>query len=232
MTMATWRSQFSDEEADEISENSGSESEAERDLTYYSSGADRDFDETSSQSSSRSTHDESWRIGNFRSNKRTFMFTNSGCTSIVQQKLKGDAPMDFFNLFFDENLMSMIVDQTDLNYYQTGKASSKVAKTPSWFDTTIYEMYVFLATTMLMSFTKKNRLLSYWSTDRLLMTPIFHELFPRHRYFAILRYLHFNDNTEQLDDDRLYKVNPVLRNLKEKFSNSFYPYQNIVSMKV
>ena len=93
--MGTWRSRFSDEEADEISENSGSESEAVIDSTYYSSGADRDFDETSSESSSRSTHDESWRIGNFRPNKRTFMFTNSGYTSVVLQKLNDDAPMDF-----------------------------------------------------------------------------------------------------------------------------------------
>ena len=155
------------------------------------------------------------------------MFTNSGCTSVILQKLEGDAPMIFLNLFFDENLMGTIVDQTNLYYYQTGKASSKVAKTPSWLDPTIDEMYVFLATTMLMSFTKKNQLLSYWSTDRLIMTPIFNELFPRHRYFAILLYLHFNNNTKQPDDDPLYKVNFVLRNLKEKFSNSFYPYQNI-----
>ncbi len=114
------------------------------------------------------------------------MFTNSGCTSVVQQKLKGDAPMDFFNLFFDENLMSTIVDQTNLYYYQTGKASSKVAKTPPWLDTTIDEMYVFLATTMLMSFTKKNKLLSYWSTDRLLMTPIVNEIIPTS---SILRHI-------------------------------------------
>jgi hypothetical protein len=130
-------------------------------------------------------------------------------------------------LFFDENLVSTIVDQTNLYYDQTGKTSSKASKTPSWFDITINEMYVFLATTMLMSFTKKNKLLNCWSTDRLIMTPIFNELFPRHRYFAILRYLHFNNNTEQPEDDRLYKVNLVLCDLKEKFSNSFRPYQNV-----
>ena len=123
--------------------------------------------------------------------------------------------------------MGTIVDQTNLYYYQTGKASSKVAKTPPWFDATINEMYVFLATTILVSFTKKNKLLSYWSADRLIMTPIFNKLFPRHRYFAISQYLHFNNNVEQADDDPLYEVNSVLRNLKEKFSNSFYPYQNI-----
>jgi hypothetical protein len=94
--MTTWRSRFSDEEVDKISESSGSESEAETDSTYCSSDTDSDFDETSSQSTSRSTHDEPWRIGNFRPNKLTFMSTNSGCTSIVIQKLKGDTPIDFF----------------------------------------------------------------------------------------------------------------------------------------
>jgi hypothetical protein len=90
--------------------------------------------------------------------------------------------MDYFNLFFDENLVSTNVDQTNLYYDPTGEVSSEASKTSSWFDVTIDEMYVFLATTMLMAFTKKNKLLHYWSTDRLIMTPIFNELFPRHRY--------------------------------------------------
>jgi hypothetical protein len=33
---------------------------------------------------------------------------------------------DVVNLFFDEDLMGTIVDQINLYYYQTGKASSKV----------------------------------------------------------------------------------------------------------
>jgi len=108
--MATRRSRFSDEEVDEISENFGSESKAETDSTYYSSNSDDVFDETSSQPASSPIYDGSWKTGNFRPNKRTFISTNSGYTSIVLQKLKDNAPMDFFNLFFDENLMSTIVD--------------------------------------------------------------------------------------------------------------------------
>jgi hypothetical protein len=129
--IATWRSRFSDEEVDEISKNSGSESEAETDSTYYSSDSDDVFDETSSQPASSPIYDESWKTGNFRPNKRTFISTNSGYTSTVLQKLKGDAPMDFSNLFFDENLMSTIVDQINLYYDQTGKTSSRASKTPS-----------------------------------------------------------------------------------------------------
>jgi hypothetical protein len=78
-----------------------------------------------------------------------------------------------------------------------------------------------------MSFTKKNQLEDYWSTDRLLMTPIFNELFSRHQYATILTYLHSSDNTKQTEDDLLYKIDSILCDIKRKFSNSFYPYQNL-----
>jgi hypothetical protein len=208
--MPTWRRRLLDQEVNEISENSGSESEAETNSTDYSSDSNDVSDETSSQLASFQLHGEPWRTGNFRSTKRTFIPTDSDYTSIISQKLNGDTPMDFFHLFFDENLVSTIVDQTNLHYDQTGEASSEASRTPSWSDVAVDEMYVFLATTMLMSFMKKNKLLHYWSTDKLIMTPIFNEIFPLHRYFAIVRYLHFINNTKQPEDDRLYKVNLIL----------------------
>ncbi len=99
MKIATWRSRFSDEEVGEISENSGSKSEVETDSTYYSSASDDGFDETSSHPASSPFYGEFWRAGNFRPNKWTFISTNSGYTSIVLQKSKGDAPMDFLICF-------------------------------------------------------------------------------------------------------------------------------------
>jgi hypothetical protein len=86
--MATSRSRFSDEKVDEISENS----EVETDSINYNSDSDNVSSETSSQ-----------RASSLRSNKRTFLSTSSGYTSTVLQKLKGDTPMDFLNLLFDEN---------------------------------------------------------------------------------------------------------------------------------
>jgi len=50
--MAALRSRFSDEEVDEISENSESESKVETDSTDYSSDSDNVFGETSSEQTS------------------------------------------------------------------------------------------------------------------------------------------------------------------------------------
>jgi hypothetical protein len=171
--MATWwRRQLSDEDVDGILENSESESEVETESTYYNSDSDNVSDDTSSQRASSRFCDGSWKTGDFRANKRIFISTNSGYTSTVLSKLKGDTPMDFFNLFFDGKLVSTIVDHTNLYHDQTEETSLAAVKTPSWFYVTIGEIYLFLATTMLMPFTKKNKLLDYWSTDRLIMTPI------------------------------------------------------------
>ena len=214
------------EKVDDVSDNSESELKAETDSTDCTSDSIDVSDETSSRRSSSTSCDESWETGDFCSNKLSFMSTDSGCASVLAQKLQDSTPVDFFNLFFDQNLMQLIVDQTNLYHNQMQETTSK--KHP-WFDVTIDEMYVFLATTMLMSFMEKDKLLHYLSPDGLMTTPIFNESFSRHRYFAILRNLHFNDNnsTEQSEDSRLQKVNPVLCNLQEKFSDSFYPYQNI-----
>ena len=60
-----------------------------------------------------------------------------------------------------------------------------------------------------MSHSKKNRICDYWSTDHLITTPIFAELFKRDRFRAILTNLHFNDNQNDIAEDSLYKVRPV-----------------------
>ncbi len=44
----------------------------------------------------------------------------------------------------------------------------------------------------------------------------------------LLRYLHFVDNEQISASDRLSKLGPILDDMKKKFSNTMYPYQNLV----
>ncbi len=76
-----------------------SESEVETESTYYNSDSDNVSDETSSQRASSTFCDGSWKTEDFHANKRIFISNNSGHTSSVLQKSKGDTPMDSFNLF-------------------------------------------------------------------------------------------------------------------------------------
>jgi hypothetical protein len=75
-------------------------------------------------------------------------------------------------------------------------------------------MYTFLATRMLMPYSKKNSICDYWSSDHLIATSIFAELFIRDRFRALLTNLHFNNDQNRIAEDRLYKVQPIIDEVK------------------
>ncbi|CAF4580202.1 unnamed protein product [Rotaria sp. Silwood2] len=102
----------------------------------------------------------------------------------------------------------MIVDET--NRFHRNSARLGQSHAAPWIDTTTNEIYIFLATVMLMPHLKKNRIRDYWSTDRLIATPIFAELFTRDRFRALLTNLNFRDNQNQISGDILYKIRPII----------------------
>lgn len=155
-----------------------------------------------------------------------FTFDSSSCgLSSPIKNLALETPFDFFELFFDRRLLETIVKET--NRFHANSARTSYSHTAPWIDTTINEMYTFLATVMLMSHSKKNRICDYWSTDHLIATPIFAELFTRNRFRALLTNLHFNNNQNQIDKDSLCKIQPIIDELKKKFLCSLSPYKNL-----
>ena len=46
-----------------------------------------------------------------------------------------------------------------------------------------------------MGLVSKKRMSEYWSTDEILEMPFFGKVMNRHRYFQILKVLHFVDNS-------------------------------------
>ena len=77
----------------------------------------------------------------------------------------------------------------------------------------------FLGLVMLMGFTKKNKVDSYWSRNTLLATPAFSELMSRRRFQRIMKYLHFNENEHMpaSREDKLYKVRSVYNLIVERW---------------
>jgi hypothetical protein len=134
-----------------------------------------------------------WRTSNFDPEVLEFSSRTSGINK--KFKIEGTKPSDYFRAFFDNELLQKIVEET--NNYQQQNEAPEVEKTAAWYDTNVEELYIFFATTILMGLNQKNRLKDYWSTDKLITTPIFGELFTRNRYLSILRYLHFADNNTE-----------------------------------
>lgn len=74
---------------------------------------------------------------------------------------------------------------------------------------------------------KKNNIKDYWSTSPLLLTPIFGKTMSQDRYLIILRLLHFCDNQNQVQGNRLFKIDTIVESLRMKFRSVFKPYQKV-----
>jgi len=75
---------------------------------------------------------------------------------------------------------------------------------------------------------KKLEINENWSTDPLLMSPIFSKIMSRDKYLLILRVLHFNNNENQISGDRLFKLDVVLDEIRGNFKAGMAPFQNLV----
>ena len=95
-----------------------------------------------------------------------------------------------------------------------------------WEDLTKAELKKFLGFTMLMGHVRKVKLDDYWSTNPLLVTPIFRQSITKNRYELIWRFLDFQDNEHALDHP-LSKIKFVIDDLNEKFSKLLNPGKNL-----
>ena len=104
---------------------------------------------------------------------------------------------------------------------------SEHSRLNNWKNTDGDEIYLFLAVTFLIARNSKLSLNDCWSKDVLLNTPIFSNTMPRDRYLLLLRLLHFCDNMQQEEGNRLYKLDMVIHEFKECFRDNFIPFETL-----
>jgi len=224
----------SEQEISQILADSNSDSDTEisysDDLTSDSDDSISDAGNSTSDSDekeeppSRKKRSEffNWKPGRFVSKSLHFNNENAGISSDLEL---GNDPIDYFELFFDQKIMEYIAEETN-RYRQQNSSSSTTSHQAQWYTTNFKEMYVFIATTMLMGTVQKNKLRDYWSVDPVIITPIYRELFSRDRYYSIMRMLHFVNNNEN-SSGKLFKVLPIIRHMQEKFQQFFEPFQKL-----
>lgn len=149
-----------------------------------------------------------------------------------------DRPIDDFNLIFTNTLIDNIVEET--NRYSTQcietreeyLANHPQSRTHQWISqghTYNQEIQAFLGVLFNMGFIKKPTLESYWDiTHQSLATHWFPKHFNRNRFQLLLKFLHFNDNS-QLDensDNVLFKIQPLTDHFQTAFTSYFHLDQN------
>ncbi|XP_040289776.1 piggyBac transposable element-derived protein 4-like [Bufo bufo] len=152
----------------------------------------------------------------------------------VTLDVTGFDPLQFFQLFLPDDLFELFVKETNLYgaQYISNNPSSYYARPGQWTPTNVEEMKKFLALTFSMGIVKKTTIRSYWEASRIHSTPSFATVMSRQRYEILLKFFHFNDNSQcpsnsSPDYDRLYKIRPLLDYLSEKCLTVYTPSENV-----
>lgn len=124
----------------------------------------------------------------YRGNKIPFS-GNPGCQKDFETVL------DSFLLFFDNDIMQHIVNETNryAEQYLQSHTLKRHSRLHKWQPVTIEEMYVLFAVYMLMGIVQKPSVSSYFSKDGFLDTPIFAKIISQRRFEVLSRFLHFVD---------------------------------------
>lgn len=113
------------------------------------------------------------------------------------------SPLDYFKMFFDDDLINLIVENTNLYSVQMTSKSIQVTQE---------DISDFLAIELLVGIVQMPAYTDFWSHD--LRYEKIASVMSLKRYQAIRRYIHFVDN-KKVNNDRYFKIRPVLESIRK-----------------
>ena len=119
----------------------------------------------------------------------------------VQVQTVGFEPYDYFALFINGDLLNCFITESNryANDFIAAENLRRRSRTNDWFPTNKKQMKEFLGLLFLIGIIHKPAIHMYWSKDPLFSTPIFHAIMSRNRFQLLLKFLHFNDNSNILE---------------------------------
>ncbi|KAI4463877.1 transposase is4 [Holotrichia oblita] len=115
-------------------------------------------------------------------------------------------PLDYFKLFFDMELLSTIVEQS--KKYALQKNTS--------LDLSTDELHVFLGILLFSGYGKYPNRRIYWSNEDD-VPKIVQDSMRLKGFEKISKHIHFSDNATLVQEDRLYKIRPLIDKLAKNF---------------
>ena len=152
----------------------------------------------------------------------------------IQVDTKGFEPIDYFRLFFNDDIINYLVIETNRFAEQFTRDNNlkRRSRAHKWYPTDPVEMKQFLGLTFLMGIIQKPTIQMYCSNNSLYSTLIFKQVMQRDKYLLILKFLHFNDNDNmpgatEPNPDKLFKIRLLIYHLFEKFQEVYTPSRNV-----
>ena len=123
-----------------------------------------------------------------------------------------------FELFFDETLLDLIVEQS--NIYRQSKNIIAPAVTKA-------EIKFFFSILIISGYVPLPSKAYFWNSGNDLRNNAVYMAMRRNRFDHIMRILHFKDNLQIDLDDKYSKLRPLISSLQKKFMLHFVPSQHI-----
>jgi len=160
-------------------------------------------------------------------NQKNFNFTaNSGPLVILDENI---GPMNYFKLFFTDEIIELMVIETNRNaqqYLNTQRISSG-SRFSFWQPINKNDMEKLMGLLLWMGLVKMTSIADYWSRAERYKNGVAPKTMSWNKFELILRFWHFEDNETSDKDDRLYKGRKLLNMANELVKNIRKPREII-----
>ncbi|XP_069105709.1 piggyBac transposable element-derived protein 4-like [Argopecten irradians] len=154
--------------------------------------------------------------------------------SKLNVNMENQEPIDFFQLFLNDDFLNIVVQQTNLyadrkkNQGRQGN-HSRISK---WKPVSLEEIKVFFGLVIAMGLVHKSDIDTYWATEDVIFTPFFGDKMSKDRFQNILSNLHLCDNDTfippgQPGYDPLHKIRPMIQQTLNAFIDVYSPAENL-----
>lgn len=142
-----------------------------------------------------------------------------------------EEPLQFFKLYFTEELVDEIVSET-ISYAKNklkNKTLSKDSIWHTWRDTNKDEFWAFIGVILNMGTVVLPNVQDYWSTSANTKVPFFSHVFTRSRFNQLFWMLHLKTVNQPQTDirTRIQRVSNFMEYINSKFAEYFVPGQDI-----
>jgi hypothetical protein len=135
-------------------------------------------------------------------------------------------PIDCYQRFITDEIIGLMVRETNRyaeQYFQTHEIRRR-SKFRQWKPTTDEEMLKFFGIIIEMGLVQMPKLSHYWSSSQLYGSEIIRNAMSRVKFELLLKFWHFSNNdNKNSNQDRLFKLKPLLNLLKTRFSSVYIP---------
>lgn len=137
--------------------------------------------------------------------------------------------IDFFKLFFTDELIENIIEQTNKHFSDKRFFMTKNSLWRSFKNVTTTEMLAFIGLILNMGTMPLEHIRDYWTNIHSAKIPFFSQVLSSHRFFQIFWLINLEDHTEfeQNQTHKISHINDYLTYLDAKFKEYFIPGREI-----